>query len=357
MRLLHPKRDVLKTRDYYERMLTGKDKSFMQEAQYKSSMAFKNELDKAFKELEEQQRATEDLVFQKGAGHRIVQSMSGADPDEMLVQGKSIILLGGFHNIDGRDKFHFIGSKALADAAERMIRPNLDGGVSNKGLLVLTLVDQGGDNFIQTFLRIAAVVAFDEEPLAARDDPLFPQFALYGGTGGEGICGKIRDFIHGTGQLHITDSIPEIVGEEVDLLPAKIRIQGLDPVVVGQTETQILLQIGVGRNADALQNSADIALADGNGPPLPPFAKHGGVDVSAQGKKLRHTGPGGFQNRAGDRINEDAAHDVVPVHQMILLLFHVSPFLPLVILGDAFDCILHLEFCRFHEPVQHIGLE
>lgn len=64
MRLLHPKRDVLKTRDYYERMLTGKDKSFMQEAQYKSSMAFKNELDKAFKELEEQQRATEDLVFQ-----------------------------------------------------------------------------------------------------------------------------------------------------------------------------------------------------------------------------------------------------------------------------------------------------
>ena len=64
MRLLRPKRDVLKTRDYYERMLTGKDKHFLQEAQYKSSMAFKNDLDKSFKELEEKQRATEDLTFQ-----------------------------------------------------------------------------------------------------------------------------------------------------------------------------------------------------------------------------------------------------------------------------------------------------
>lgn len=64
MRLLHPKREVLRTRDYYERMLTGKDKSFMQEAQYKSSMDYKNELDKAFKQLEDRQRATKDLVFQ-----------------------------------------------------------------------------------------------------------------------------------------------------------------------------------------------------------------------------------------------------------------------------------------------------
>lgn len=64
MRLLRPQREVLKTRDYYERMLTGKDKRFLQEAQYKSSMTFKNDLDKAFKELEEAQRATEDLFFQ-----------------------------------------------------------------------------------------------------------------------------------------------------------------------------------------------------------------------------------------------------------------------------------------------------
>lgn len=64
LRLLRPQREVLKTRDYYERMLTGKDKRFMQEAQYKSSMAFKAQLDKAFKELEEQQQATEDLIFQ-----------------------------------------------------------------------------------------------------------------------------------------------------------------------------------------------------------------------------------------------------------------------------------------------------
>lgn len=64
IRLLRPKREVLKTRDYYERMLTGKDKRFMQEAQYKSSMAFKNQLDKAFKVLEEEQSAKEDLIFQ-----------------------------------------------------------------------------------------------------------------------------------------------------------------------------------------------------------------------------------------------------------------------------------------------------
>lgn len=65
MRLLRPKREVLKTRDYYERMLTGKDKRFMQEAQYKSSMAFKTELDRAFRELEEKQRADSDLIFQE----------------------------------------------------------------------------------------------------------------------------------------------------------------------------------------------------------------------------------------------------------------------------------------------------
>ena len=45
--------------------------------------------------------------------------------------------------------------------------------------------------------------------------------------------------------------------------------------------------------------------------------------------------------------------ELIPVHQMLLL----SPFLPFVIQGDTFDFILHLEFCRSHEPVPHIGLE
>ena len=45
--------------------------------------------------------------------------------------------------------------------------------------------------------------------------------------------------------------------------------------------------------------------------------------------------------------------ELIPVHQMLLL----SPFLPFVIQGDTFDFILHLEFCRFHEPVPYIGLE
>lgn len=63
-RLVRPKRQCLKTRDYYERMLTGRDKSFLREAQYKSSLTFKADLDKAFKEYEEAQKATEDLIFQ-----------------------------------------------------------------------------------------------------------------------------------------------------------------------------------------------------------------------------------------------------------------------------------------------------
>ncbi|MBO4887773.1 MAG: AAA family ATPase [Firmicutes bacterium] len=63
-RLVRPKKECLKTRDYYERMLTGRDKSFLREAQYKSSLTFKADLDKAFKDYEEAQKATEDLVFQ-----------------------------------------------------------------------------------------------------------------------------------------------------------------------------------------------------------------------------------------------------------------------------------------------------
>ena len=63
-RLVRPKRKTMKTRDYYEAMLTGRDKKFLREAQYKSSLTFKTDLDAAFKDYEESQRATEDLVFQ-----------------------------------------------------------------------------------------------------------------------------------------------------------------------------------------------------------------------------------------------------------------------------------------------------
>lgn len=63
-RLIRPKKEVLRTRDYYERMLTGRDKSFLKEAQYKSSLQFKSDLDDAFKEYEERQLAKKDLVFQ-----------------------------------------------------------------------------------------------------------------------------------------------------------------------------------------------------------------------------------------------------------------------------------------------------
>ncbi len=63
-RLLRPKRPVMRMRDYYERVLAGQDKRFFAEARYKSSMAFKADLDKAFKEFEESQRAVKDIVFQ-----------------------------------------------------------------------------------------------------------------------------------------------------------------------------------------------------------------------------------------------------------------------------------------------------
>lgn len=63
-RLVRPKRPTMKTRDYYEAMLTQRDKKFLREAQYKSSLQFKADLDAAFKEYEESQRAAEDLIFQ-----------------------------------------------------------------------------------------------------------------------------------------------------------------------------------------------------------------------------------------------------------------------------------------------------
>ncbi len=63
-RILRPKRNVMRTRDYYERILAGKDKAFAAEVRYKSSLAFKNELDKAFKTFEEEQKAVKDITYQ-----------------------------------------------------------------------------------------------------------------------------------------------------------------------------------------------------------------------------------------------------------------------------------------------------
>ena len=68
-RLLQPKRPVMRTRDYYERILAGQDKRFFSEVRHKSSLAFRAELDKAYKEFEEEQRAQKDIVFQ---GHVIM---------------------------------------------------------------------------------------------------------------------------------------------------------------------------------------------------------------------------------------------------------------------------------------------
>jgi hypothetical protein len=44
----------------------------------------------------------------------------------MFVEGNVIVLLLGIHNIDGGDKFDFIGSEALADATQGLIRRRLD---------------------------------------------------------------------------------------------------------------------------------------------------------------------------------------------------------------------------------------
>ncbi len=63
-RILRPTRSVMRTRDYYERILAGQDKAFAAEVRHKSSLSFKSELDKAFKSFEEEQKAVKDLVYQ-----------------------------------------------------------------------------------------------------------------------------------------------------------------------------------------------------------------------------------------------------------------------------------------------------
>lgn len=63
-RILRPKRPVMRTRDYYERILAGEDKRFFSEVRHKSSLAFRTELDKAYKAFEEEQRAQKDISFQ-----------------------------------------------------------------------------------------------------------------------------------------------------------------------------------------------------------------------------------------------------------------------------------------------------
>ena len=63
--LIRPKRPILKTRDYYERILSQRDEAFLQEIDRKSSLAFKKELDTWYKQLESRQLAVEPICFQE----------------------------------------------------------------------------------------------------------------------------------------------------------------------------------------------------------------------------------------------------------------------------------------------------
>ena len=69
-----------------------------------------------------QNKIGQNLIFQEGTSRGFVQTVHAAHLNEMFVEGNVIILLPGIHNIDGRDKLNFIGSEALADAAQGLIR-------------------------------------------------------------------------------------------------------------------------------------------------------------------------------------------------------------------------------------------
>ena len=73
-----------------------------------------------------QNKIGQNLIFQKRANRRFVQSVHAAHLNEMFIEGYVIVLLLGIHNIDGGDKFDLIGSEALADAAQGLIRRKLD---------------------------------------------------------------------------------------------------------------------------------------------------------------------------------------------------------------------------------------
>ena len=104
----------------------------------------------------------------------------------------------------------------------------------------LFFVQHGCQHFIETLLGIRTAVAFEQAARVVDDQPLFDQVTLQRCAGRIRWClGACRSCTVRMLDLHGFQWIAEAVGEQADVFPRQFAAVRLDPIMVGQAETEV----------------------------------------------------------------------------------------------------------------------
>ena len=123
--------------------------------------------------------------------------------------------------------------------------------------------------------------------------------------------------------LHGFQWIAEAVGEQADVFPRQFAAVRLDPIMVGQAETEVPHEQALcGWNALLLQKRGNVALTDGDGAAQPPFAQTVRALTAAERQQLRTRTGCDLEDSAGQVVELQGRNDIVFVHQIIFLLCH-----------------------------------
>ena len=203
--------------------------------------------------------------------------MCRANMNEMLIGRDSVIFLLGIYNVNRRNKLQRLRCKILADTAVLLAcaAGEFDRAVLHMVCKALLLMQHGCQHFIETLLGVRAAVAFEQAARVVDDQPLFDQVTLQRCAGRIRWClGACRSCTVRMLDLHGFQWIAEAVGEQADVFPRQFAAIRSDPVVVGQTETEVPHEQALcGWNALLLQKRGNVALTDGDGTAQPPFAQ------------------------------------------------------------------------------------
>ena len=249
-----------------------------------------------------------------------------ADINEMLISGNSIVLFLGIYNVNRRNEFQRFRREVLTDAAVLLAcaAGELDREVVHMVCKALLLMQHGCQHFIETLLGICAAVAFEQAARVVDDQPLFDQVTLQRCAGRIRWClGACRSCTVRMLDLHGFKWIAEAVGEQANVFPRQFAAVRLDPIMVGQTETEVPHEQALrGGDALLLQKRGNVALTDRDGTAQPPFAQTVRALTAAERQQLWTSTGCDLEDSAGQIVELQGRNDIVFVHQIIFLLCH-----------------------------------
>ena len=185
-------------------------------------------------------------------------------------------------------------------------------------------MQHGCQHFIETLLGVRTAVAFEQAARIVNDQPLFDQVTLQRCAGRIRWClGACRSCTVRMLDLHGFQWIAEAVGEQANVFPRQFAAVRLDPIMVGQTETEVPHEQALcGWNALLLQKRGNVALTDRDGTAQPPFAQTVCALTAAERQQLWTRTGCDLEDSAGQIVELQGRNDIVFVHQIIFLLCH-----------------------------------